>query len=118
MLIVLAPHKRQKYVKKWLSPSLYPNMKTTKGNAITSCSKSNMFTGTLLVTDKKYYVKNELNCSFCNVKYSGECRNCKYQHIESVSNFKQGLSIYEFVLRITKIVVEVQAISVAYSSLY
>ena len=118
MLIVLAPHKRQKYVKKWLSPSLYPNMKTTKGNAITSCSKSNMFTGTLLVTDKKYYVKNELNCSFCNVKYSGECRNCKYRHIEFVSNFKQGLSIYEFVLRIRKIVVEVQAISVAYSSLY
>ena len=42
MLIVSAPQKRNKYIKKLLSPSLYPDMKTTEGNTITSCSKRNI----------------------------------------------------------------------------
>ena len=68
-------YRRNKNLKELLSPSLFPNRKSTKSNSIISCNScdicknymvfENMFTCT--VTGKKYFVKGELQCNSCNI---------------------------------------------------
>ena len=78
-------YRRNKNLKELLSPSLFPNRKSTKSNSIISCNScdicnnymifENMFTCT--VTGQKYFVKGELHCNSCNVIYLVEYSNCK-----------------------------------------
>ena len=54
------------------------------------------------VTGKKYFVKGELHCNFCNVIYLEECSNCKHQYIGSVLNFKQRFRIHKSDIKTNK----------------
>ena len=95
-------YRHNKNLKKLLSPSLYPNRKSTKSNSIISCNScdicknymvfENMFTCT--VAGKKYLVKGESHWYSCNVIYLVECSNCKQQYIGSALNFKQRFRIH------------------------
>ena len=68
-----AIYRRNENLKELLSPSLFPNRKSTESNSIISCNLQhlqqlcNMFTCT--VTGKKYFVKGELHYNSCNVIY-------------------------------------------------
>ena len=96
-------YRRNKNLKDLLSPSLFPNKKSTKSNSISSCNScdicnnymvfENMFT--CIVTGKKYFVKGELQCNSCNTIYLAECSNCKQQYIGSALNFKQRFRIHK-----------------------
>ena len=87
---------RNKNLKELLSPSLFPNGKSTKSNRIINCNScdicnkymvfKNMFTCTL--TGRKYFVQGDLHCNSCNVIYLVECSNCKQQYIGSALNLK------------------------------
>ena len=103
-------YRRNKNLKELLSPSLFPNRKSTKSNSIISCNScdicnnymvfENMFTCT--VTGKKYFVKGELHCNSCNVIYLVECSNCKQQYIGSALNFKQRFRIHKSDIKTNK----------------
>ena len=103
-------YRRNKNLKELLSPSLFPNRKSTKSNSIISCNScdicnnymvfENMFTCT--VTGKKYFVKGELHCNSCNVIYLVECSNCKQQYIGSALNFKQRFGIHKSDIKTNK----------------
>ena len=103
-------YRHNKNLKKLLSPSLYPNRKSTKSNSIISCNScdicknymvsENMFTCT--VTGKKYFVKGELHCNSCNVIYLVEYSNCKQQYIGSALNFNQGFMIHKSHIKTNK----------------
>ena len=96
-------YRRNKSLQELLSPSFYPNRKSTKSNSIIRCNScdicknymvfENMFICT--VTGKKYSVKGELRCNSCNVIYLAECSNCKHQYVDSALNFKQWLRIHK-----------------------
>ena len=103
-------YRRNKNLKELLSPSLYPNRKSTKSNSIISCNScdicknymvfENMFTCT--VTGKKYFVKGELHYNSCNVIYLVECSNCKKQCTGSALYFKQRFRIHKFDIKTNK----------------
>ena len=103
-------YRRNKNLKELLSPSLFPNRKSTESNSIINCNScdicnnymvfENMFTCT--VTGKKYFVKGELHCNSCNVIYLVECSNCKQQYIGSALNFKQRFRIHKSDIKTNK----------------
>ena len=103
-------YRRNKSLQELLSPSFYPNRKSTKSNSIIRCNScdicknymvfENMFTCT--VTGKKYFVKGELHCKSCNVIYLVECSNCKHQYIGSAFNFKQRFRIHRSDIKTSK----------------
>ena len=103
-------YRRNKNLKELLSPSLFPNRKSTKSNNIISCNSydicnnymvfENMFS--CKVTGKKYFVKGELHRHSCNVMYLVECSNCKQQYVGSALNFKQRFRIHKSDIKINK----------------
>ena len=103
-------YRRNKNLKELLSPSLFPNRKSTKSNSIISCNScdicnnymvfENMFTCT--VTGKKYFVKGELHCNSCNFIYLVECSNRKQKYIGSAFNFKQRFRFHKSDIKINK----------------
>ena len=111
LLVLLIPFfRRNKNLKELLSPSLFPNRKSTKSNSIINCNScdicnnymvfKNMFT--CAVTGKKYFVKGELHCNSCNVVYLVECINCKQQYISSAFNVKQRFRIHKSDIKTNK----------------
>ena len=67
-------YKSKKNLKELLSPSVFPNRKSTKSNSIISCNSYDICNNymvfeimfTCAVTGKKYFVKDELHSNSCN----------------------------------------------------
>ena len=103
-------YRRNKNLKELLSPSLFPNRKSTKSNSIISCNScdicnnymvfENMFTSK--VTGKKYFIKGELHCNSCNVIYLVKFSNCKQQYIVCAPHFKQRFRIHNSDIKTNK----------------
>ena len=106
-------YKSNKNLKELLSPSVFPDRKSTKSNSLISCNSYDICNNcmvfevmfTCAVTGKKYFVKEELHSNSCNVMYLVQCRNCKQQYIGSALS-NSALGSISLTLKLTKIVVK------------
>ena len=96
-------YRREKNLKKILSPSLFPAKPKNSESCITSCKKCDICKNYLLtdnkftckVTGRLYNVRGNLSCNSSDVIYLISCKNCEYQYIGSAIDFKARLRIHK-----------------------
>ena len=89
-------YRREKNLKKILSPSLFPAKPKNRESCITACKKCDICKNDLLtdnkfkfrVTGRFYNVRGNLSCNSSNVIYLISCKNCEDQYIGSAIDFK------------------------------
>ena len=102
--------KRNQLSKGLLAPSLYPNKKVIRTNAITGFNKcdickndlicSNYFTYS--VTNRGYYTKGFIHCNCSNFIYLITCNNYLEENIGSSTNFKHRFRIHKSDIKTNK----------------
>ena len=96
-------YRREKNLKKILSPSLFPAKPKNSESCITSCKKCDICKNYLLtdntfkckVTGRFFNVRGNLFCNSSNVIYFISCKNCEDQYIGSAIDFKARFRIHK-----------------------
>ena len=96
-------YRREKKLRKILSPSLFPAKPKKSESCITSYRKCDIWKNYLItdnkfkckVTGRFYNVRGNLSCNSSNVMYLNSCKNCEIQNKESGIDFKVRSRIYK-----------------------
>ena len=105
-------YKRNKNLRKLLSPSCFPRVIKEHQSSLQKCNKrcdictnflvhSNEFT--CFATKRKYKVKGNLKCTTNNIIYLLSCKNCGKQYVGSAITFKERFRIHKSDINTRKI---------------
>ena len=98
-----AVYRRNKNLKKLLTPFLFPTPRKGKYSCVTSSNTCNIcknyivFSSTFVytVTGKEHYIRGDFTCDSTNVIYLAECINCNCQYVGFATTFKQRFRIHK-----------------------
>ena len=96
-------YRREKKLRKILSPSLFPAKPKKSGSCITCYGKYGLWKNYLItdnkfkckVTGRFYNVRGNLSCNSSNVMILSSCKNCEIQNKGSGIDFKVRFRIYK-----------------------